>query len=189
MSKLFVMLILLQTHPAFADGWTVDWSRRFQEAPHTEATQSPPPPEESEKSIFTQVFSTAPSDEIAQEIVILQTETGFVPTRVQVRQNQNYKIDVVNVNEKEKNVSFILDAFSEHHATYFGKMKSFVIRPERDGVYTFESPETAFHGQLVVLPTEVPATGKAIQLKTLPTPAAEPESIATPEIRAPAAAE
>jgi hypothetical protein len=185
--KLVLAVILLASEVAVADGWTVDWSRRFQEPVHTEVTQSPPPGEESEKSIFSQVFAGT-NDEVAQEIVILQTETGFVPTRVQVRQNQTYKIDVVNVNEKEKNVSFILDAFSQHHATYFGKMKSFTIRPERDGVYSFESPETAFHGQLVVLPSEVPpANGKEIQLKTLPVPV--PETITAPEVRAPAAAE
>jgi hypothetical protein len=56
----------------------------------------------------------------------------------------------VNVNEKEKNVSFILDGFSEHHATYYGKIKSFRLEPKKEGVYSFQSPETSAEGKLVV---------------------------------------
>ena len=48
----------------------------------------------------------------------------------------------------------MLDAFSEHHATFYGKIKSFVIRPQKEGVYKFVSPETAAQGKLVVAPDE-----------------------------------
>ena len=41
------------------------------------------------------------------------------------------------------NVSFVLDSFSEYHATFYGKIKSFVIRPVKEGVYKFVSPETS----------------------------------------------
>jgi len=60
---------------------------------------------------------------------------------------------VVNVNEKNKNVSFLLDAFSEHHATYYGDIKKIHIEPQKKGVYTFQSPETSAQGKLVVVPT------------------------------------
>lgn len=93
--------------------------------------------------------------EPVQEIVILNTEKGFVPSTVRVRKDGRYKISVVNVNEKEKNVSFILDGFSEHHATYFGKVKTFLLEPKKDGVFSFQSPETGTEGKLVVFAPQI----------------------------------
>lgn len=97
--------------------------------------------------VFDQIFDAG---EPVQEIVILNTDKGFVPNTIRVRKNSRYKITVVNVNEKEKNVSFILDGFSEHHATYFAKVKSFALQPNKEGVFSFQSPETAAEGKLVV---------------------------------------
>lgn len=182
MRALMLFLFLLSL-PAIAEGWKIDWSRRFKETPKSESTPSEsPPPVEEPKSFLDRVFSAA-SEPAEREIVILQTENGFVPQKVQVRQNQVYKIDVVNVNEKEKNVSFILDAFSEHHAIYYGKIKSFVIQPKREGIYSFQSPETAFQGQIVVLPSEAPPS-REFKLETPTAPATLP-----PSVRAPAAEE
>jgi len=102
---------------------------------------------EPQKGVLDQVFDPG---EPVQEIVILNTEKGFVPNTVRVRKNSRYKISVVNVNEKEKNISFILDGFAEHHATYFGKVKTFALQPNKEGVFSFQSPETAAEGKLVV---------------------------------------
>jgi hypothetical protein len=90
-----------------------------------------------------------------QDVVILQTDHGFVPAVVRVRKNGRYRLSVVNVNEKEKNVSFILDAFSEHDATYYGKIKTFTIEPKKEGTYSFQSPETAAEGKLIVFSPQV----------------------------------
>ncbi len=103
---------------------------------------------EPSKGMFDQLFDA--KAEPVQEIVILNTEKGFVPNTVRVRKNSRYKITVVNVNEKEKNISFILDGFAEHHATYFGKVKTFSLTPNKEGVFSFQSPETAAEGKLVV---------------------------------------
>ena len=102
---------------------------------------------EPQKGVLDQIFDAG---EPVQEIVILNTEKGFVPNTVRVRKNAHYKISIVNVNEKDKNISFILDGFAEHHATYFGKVKSFVLNPNKEGVFSFQSPETAAEGKLVV---------------------------------------
>lgn len=107
------------------------------------------PPKYEQPTVLETLFE---SKDIAQEIVVLHTEKGFIPSNVQVKKGLTYKIDVVNVNEKEKNVSFVLEAFSEHHATYYGQIKSFLIRPQKEGVYRFVSPETAAQGKLVVYP-------------------------------------
>lgn len=104
-------------------------------------------PTNGKKGIFDVLFDTG---EPVQEIVILNTERGFMPSQVRVRKNGRYKVHVVNVNEKEKNISFILDGFSEHHATYYGKVKTFILEPKKEGVYSFQSPETAAQGRLVV---------------------------------------
>lgn len=157
--------------PARAD-WTVDFSRRKQETriqdlrePASGEIQvsvpsggSPmPAPANSEPGFFESLLNPA---EIAEEIVILNTEKGFVPSTVRVKKGLNYQVHVVNVNEKEKNVSFVLDSFSEHHATYYGKIKTFVIRPQKEGVYRFVSPETSGQGKLVVVP-QSPRDGRA----------------------------
>lgn len=161
-AKLFTSwLIALTSLTAAAEGWKVDFSRRTQEirkqdlrAPASsgempvEATLIAPNAEP-KPSFFESLFQ--PGD-IAEEIVVLNTDKGFVPSTIRVRKGLNYQIHIVNVNEKEKNVSFVLDSFSEHHATFYGKIKSFVIRPQKEGVFRFVSPETAAQGKLVVFP-------------------------------------
>ncbi|PWU18075.1 MAG: hypothetical protein C5B49_07755 [Bdellovibrio sp.] len=92
--------------------------------------------------------------EPTQEIVILNTQDGFVPEILRLKKGQNYRIHVVNVNEKEKNVSFILDAFSQHEGTYFGQPKSFEISPKIEGIFSFQCPETAKQGKILVSPTD-----------------------------------
>ena len=88
--------------------------------------------------------------EPAQNVVILNTKTGFVPSTLRLRAGNRYRIDVVNVNQEHKNSSFMLDGFSQNHSTYYGKVKSFVIEPNQDGIYSFVCPETASQGQIVV---------------------------------------
>lgn len=174
-AKLFSSLALLNiamyagiaTTPAHAD-WTVDFSRRQQQTRTQDLREpasvtgempvsvpaNPNAPEQGgsnqNPSFFESLFQ--PGD-IAQEIVVLNTEKGFVPSTIRVKKGLNYQIHVVNVNDKEKNVSFVLDSFSEHHATYYGKLKSFIIRPQKEGVYKFVSPETSAQGKLVVIPS------------------------------------
>lgn len=84
------------------------------------------------------------------ELVIMNTQKGFVPNTVRLRKGVKYKLHVVNVNEKEKNISFVLDGFSEHQSTYYGKVKSFYVQPTREGVYSYQCPETSIEGRLVV---------------------------------------
>jgi hypothetical protein len=95
--------------------------------------------------------------EPSQDIVILNTERGFVPNTIRVRKDARYTVHIVNVNEKEKNVSFILDGFSEHHATFFGKVKSFRLEPRKEGVFSFLSPETAVEGKFIVYASGPPS--------------------------------
>lgn len=87
-----------------------------------------------------------------QELVVLNTEKGFVPSALRLRQGSHYRLYVVNINEKEKNLSFVLDAFAENHGTFFGQPKVIELYPQRDGVFQFQCPETATQGRLVVLP-------------------------------------
>jgi hypothetical protein len=117
----------------------------------------------SESNFIERVFDAG---EPSQDIVILNTDRGFVPNTIRVRKDGRYTVHVVNVNEKEKNVSFILDGFSEHHATFFGKVKTFKLEPRKEGIYSFLSPETAVEGRFIVFssgpPTvRVPATAQA----------------------------
>ncbi len=153
--KLFTSAVaLLATAAAYAEGeWKVDFSRR-QQVTRSDDLRAPAATDQPiagapEPSFFESLFQTG---DIAQEIVVLHTDTGFVPNTLRVKKGLNYKIHVVNVNEKEKNVSFVLDSFSEHHATFYGKIKSFIVRPQKEGVYRFVSPETSAQGKIVVFP-------------------------------------
>lgn len=168
-SSLLILAIVAGAH-AQAE-WTVDFSRRAKETRSQDlrepasydvpvqaggldefgvpAAPAPQAPQKQSGGFFSELFDSTP---ISQEIVVMQTEKGFVPSTVRVKRGLSYQIHVVNVNEKEKNVSFVLDSFSEHHATYYGKIKTFVIKPQKEGVFKFVSPETSAQGKLVVFP-------------------------------------
>ncbi len=161
-AKLCISLILLGiVTPTQAD-WNVDFSRRGQQTRSADLRESASPESrEPASSDFNPVVEPPKSgffeslfepSQISQEIVVLNTDKGFVPSTIRVKKGLSYQIHVVNVNEKEKNVSFVLDSFSEHHATFYGKIKTFVIKPQKEGVFKFVSPETSAQGKLVVFP-------------------------------------
>ncbi len=152
-----IFLLLLATRLAHSE-WKVDFSRREQQSRTQElrepaSSDAPIMIEPAKTGFFESLFE---SGAITGEIVVLNTDKGFVPSTIRVKKGSAYQIHVVNVNEKEKNVSFVLDSFSEHHATFYGKIKTFVIRPQKEGVFRFVSPETSAQGKLVVSPTMGP---------------------------------
>ena len=89
--------------------------------------------------------------EPTQEIVILNTESGFIPEKLRVKKGEAYKVHIVNLNMREKNVSFLMDSFTQSHNTIFGIKKSFNIEPQVEGIYSYQCPETGIQGQLIVL--------------------------------------
>lgn len=165
-SSICILIAGITLVSAHAEEWKVDFSRRVKGAAVKELSEAPTEAP-AEKSFIGSLFDSA---EPLQEVVILNTEKGFIPATVRVRQGGNYKIHVVNVNDREKNVSFVLDSFSEHHATYFGKIRTFEIRPKRNGVFRFVSPETSAQGRLVVYPAGEQEPRESISIRQ---PAAE----------------
>ena len=153
--------------------WKVDLSRRQKEIRQYDMNDGPVEPTTSSRSpasvqpMFAseepktnwpspelpapapQAVSFEPGEQVT-EVVIMNTQKGFVPNTVRLRKDVKYKVHIVNVNEKEKNISFVLDGFSEHQSTYYGKVKSFYLQPTREGVYSFNCPETSIEGRLVV---------------------------------------
>ncbi|MBC7754376.1 MAG: cupredoxin domain-containing protein [Moraxellaceae bacterium] len=93
--------------------------------------------------------------EPAKDIVIVQTETGFIPDSINLQKGQVYQIHIVNLNHKEKNVSFLMDSFSQSHNTVYGNMKAFRINPKIEGVFSYQSPETGATGTVVVVADKV----------------------------------
>ncbi len=160
-AKLCISFIIIALSAVAHAEWKIDFSRRLQNTRTQDLKREPastefpveatPFQKPQSPGFFESLFQTS---DIAQEIVVLHTERGFVPSTLQLKKGLNYQIHVVNVNEKEKNVSFVLDSFSEHHATYFGKIKTFVIRPQKEGVFKFVSPETSAQGKVVVYPAQ-----------------------------------
>lgn len=149
MIKRIVFLIALVTPQTSLADWKVDFSRRTNEV-RAEDLRAPASVEpKKEPGFFEFLFE---GGEPVQEMVVLNTEKGFIPSTLRVKEGLTYKINVVNVNEASRNVSFVLDSFSEHHATYYGKIKSFHIKPAKEGVFSFICPETSAKGKLVVYP-------------------------------------
>ena len=137
--------------------WNIDLSRRQTDFTRIENQRIPASTNvESAKttdaSIIEALKKVVNPIEPSREIVIIQTETGFVPAMIHLKKNDVYKIHVVNLNEKEKNVNFVMDAFSQTHNTIYGSLKTFTIQPKVEGVYSFQSPETGFLGKVVITP-------------------------------------
>lgn len=128
--------------------WDVDFSRRQLEFTEVKSVDQLQEPVESKGSVFETLFEPTGT---TQDVVVMNTESGFVPDTVSLKKNHLYKIHVVNVNEKNKNISFKLDAFSENHNTVFGKPKTFQINPKQEGVFSFHCPETEVSGKFVVI--------------------------------------
>lgn len=132
-----------------AHAWEVDFSRRQVQFNKVKNEDRLPASVQEDQSvnILSKVFDTV---EPTQDIVIMNTDKGFVPEQVRLKKGGNYRIHVVNVNNKEKNVSFVLDAFSEHHNTVFGEQKTFYVTPKTDGIFSYQCPETAVQGKFII---------------------------------------
>jgi plastocyanin domain-containing protein len=96
--------------------------------------------------------------EPTNQIVILNTEKGFVPDKIRVKKGEAYKVHVVNINMREKNTSFIMDSFTQSHNTVFAAEKTFNIVPQVEGIYSYQCPETGVQGQLIVVSDENPSS-------------------------------
>ena len=149
-SKIAAVCTSLLLLSQFAQAWEVDMSRRqldFNRVTNDSRLPASSTVDETQ-GLFGQVFDSV---EPTQDIVILNTEKGFVPDTVRVKKGNSYRIHVVNVNPKDKNVSFILDAFSEHHNTVYGQERVFSLNPKMDGVFSYQCPETAVQGRVIVI--------------------------------------
>lgn len=143
LAKLSILVLVVTSVPTAAE-WSLDLSRRRSEFQQKDLKATPA---QGDPNFLEKIFTGGGP---TNDIVILNTDKGFVPQTVRLRKGLNYMVHVVNVNEKEKNVSFILDAFSEHHATYYGRIKSFRVEPQKEGLFSFQCPETSLEGQIVV---------------------------------------
>ncbi len=151
---LFILAFFVQVS---VKAWEVDLSRRQKELKSLRLPASiVDRPVQNEETITSFLEVTGPT----QDIVIINTDRGFVPETVRLKNGQSYRFHIVNVNSKEKNTSFVLDAFSEHHATFFGEKKNFQITPKTDGIFSFQCPETAQQGKIVVFSEQGPQPRK-----------------------------
>ena len=139
--------------------WSIDLSRRQTDFTRIENQRMPAATNvtvdegKNDSEIFSALKKIVNPVEPSVEIVIMQTETGFVPAMIHLKKDEVYKIHIVNLNSKEKNVSFMMDAFSQTHNTVYGVVKTFTIQPKIEGVYSYQSPETGASGKVVIVPT------------------------------------
>lgn len=150
--KLIVLLLLVVS--ASTQAWEVDFSRRINQDDTKEVIKELrwPASSKTNEELFSEIAvqKLSGSMEPATNISLIQTDEGFVPDTLRLRKDTTYKIYVVNVNEKFKNASFILDAFGKSFGTFFGKTKSFEITTKVNGIFTFLSPESGAQGKIIV---------------------------------------
>lgn len=169
--KALIGILIFTSQNVMAE-WTVDFSRRANQMGSREyvspnavenavemPTRGPASVVKEESSFVDSIFQQVVPTE---EIVVLNTEQGFLPSTIRLKEGMQYRFVVVNINEKAKNVSFIMDAFSEHHATFYGQMKSFYVLPKKEGIFSFVSPETSAQGRVIV-------QGSGMKLDSQPT--------------------
>ncbi len=158
---IFVIFSFMLTNVAFGD-WMIDFSRRQKDLMDLEKQKQIY--KEEKKTVLDMVTDR---QEPMQDIVIIHTKDGYQPKRIQVKRGRRYRVHVVNVNKNQKNVSFMLDAFSQHHGTYFGDEVVFEIEPRKEGLFDFQCPETKAKGQMVVYASEAPLESplETIQLR------------------------
>ncbi len=147
---ILVIFSTMLTTAAYGD-WMIDFSRRQKDMIELEKQKQIY--KEEKKSVLDMVTDR---QEPMQDIVIINTRDGYHPKRIQVKRGQRYRVHVVNVNKAHKNVSFMLDAFSQHHGTYFGDEIVFEIEPRKEGLFDFQCPETKAKGQFVVYASDAP---------------------------------
>lgn len=131
--------------------WEIDMSRRQLEFTEVKEVDQSNKIQSAETTVFESLFEPAGA---TQDIVIMNTEKGFVPETITLRKNQLYRFHVVNVNDKNKNISFKFDAFSENHNTIFGKPKVFQVQPKQEGIFSFHCPESELKGKVVIISSE-----------------------------------
>ncbi|MCB0393732.1 MAG: hypothetical protein KDD25_04200 [Bdellovibrionales bacterium] len=138
---LWIMITFVVTQ---AVAFEIDFSRRRKKLDSTEAKREP------QSANFEEVAEYLPANTAGEEVVILNTEKGFIPKAIKLEKGKTYTFFVVNVNGQAKNTSFVMDAFAQYHSTYFGKIKVFEIKPRHEGVFTYQCPENSFEGRLVI---------------------------------------
>lgn len=149
-AKLFTSILFLTLLSTSSFAWEVDMSRRKVDFDRIEDRKREPASVDVTDSFLSLQKIIEPALPI-QDVVIMNTENGFVPERVHLRKGQNYRVHLININEQKRNVSFILDDFVENHSTPYALKKSFEIKPEKTGEFVFHSPETSFRGRLIVV--------------------------------------
>jgi hypothetical protein len=149
MRKVYLFILLMAfTATALAD-WKIDLTRRQKDLQRLDLEQMAA--EEKKQGPLEQIFEKEMPKE---EVVIANTDKGFVPNVLRLKKDQIYQVSVVNVNKNKKNVSFMLDAFAEHHGTYFGDVVTFTVKPQKEGLFQFYCPEAEFIGKVLVYSPE-----------------------------------
>lgn len=144
MKSILVMIVFVFSSSVFAE-WTIDLSRRQKDLERLERD-----------SLLAQDKKQNPMDQIfekeqpKEEVVIANTDKGFVPQMIRLKKDQTYQVTIVNVNKSKKNVSFMLDAFAEHHGTFFGDVVTFTVRPQKEGLFSYYCPEAEYTGKVLV---------------------------------------
>jgi len=171
--KLLILTVLSCLSFNAVAEWKIDMTRRQKDLKQMDMDQM-----EADRKGQNPIEQVFEKEAPKEEVVIANTDKGFIPSVVRLKKDQIYKISVVNVNKNKKNVSFMLDAFAEHHGTYFGDVVTFTVKPEKEGLFQFFCPEAEFIGKVLVYgPTEKLDSVPPVQVRQPAQVNEEPASI------------
>lgn len=150
--SLRILSLIILSFPLSSLAWELDFTKRQVEFTQVTDQKRAPASIQRIEPTIPMIQKTAQSlIEPVQEIAILNTANGFIPKILRLKKDMTYKINVVNVHTSEKNLSFVMDAFSESQGTHFGDVNSFTVSPKIEGVFSYICPETAAEGRVVVI--------------------------------------
>lgn len=162
--------------------WEIDFSKRQTDFHSVQDMRVPASTNPAAEETVDMIAASLQPVEPSQEIVIMQTPQGFVPEKVQLTKGVTYRFHVVNLDPQFKNSSFLLDAFSQTHNTVYGKPKTFVVTPRAEGLFSYQSPESARQGQVVIVddvrsPASVKLSAEEFKKQIIKTPVAKEEPL------------
>jgi heme/copper-type cytochrome/quinol oxidase subunit 2 len=91
------------------------------------------------------------SPRLSKEVVLLHTDTGFVPKSLVLDTAHVFELTVVNVNSRTKAASFFIDEFGVQQAMPYAETKKVHLIPKQSGKYFVVSPESGFEAHVIVI--------------------------------------
>lgn len=129
----------------------IDWSKRSSSSsrsPASDALRLGAPPSNEPVKWADEVLQ---GPRIETDLVIIHTESGFIPSQLVLNTKQAFNLYIVNTHPFKKTSSFQIEGFGVSGEMPFSKEKKITLKPKKAGLYTLVSLESNYQVRLIVL--------------------------------------